>query len=184
MRSGDKTTTGVSKDSTTVQLIDSVYNFGKVTDHIWRGAQPTAAGYHNLVERGGVRAFLNLRRGVDRDTADLNPLNEKNVQCYQVSLQEWNPRQDNLKRLALAVKTIRRLSENPQTRPVYVHCKGGRNRTGYVVATYRMVYQGWTADEAIREMRAYHFDRVYYRDEWFLKNLDVPHLREVIKEVE
>jgi tyrosine-protein phosphatase SIW14 len=158
-------------------------NFGKVTDHIWRGAQPTAAGYKNLVERGKVKSFLSLRRGVNRDIGDLEVAKLPGAQCFQVSMKEWDPGQDNLRRLAMAVKTLKKLSENPKMRPVYVHCQARKNRTGFVVATYRMAYQGWTADEAIREMRAYRFYRVYSRDEIFLKNLDVPHLREIIKQL-
>jgi tyrosine-protein phosphatase SIW14 len=159
-------------------------NFGKVTNEIWRGSQPTAAGYKNLIESGKVRSFLSLRHGTNRDSTAVKVGNIQGVQCFQVSMREWDPGQDNLRQLALAVKTLKALSDNPQTRPVYVHCKAGRNRTGFVVATYRMVYQGWTPEEAVREMRAYHFARAYSRVEWFLKNLDVPRLKKLMEEVE
>jgi len=158
-------------------------NFGKVTNEIWRGAQPTTAGYKNLVESGKVKSFLSLRHGTNRDTATLKVENIQGVRCFQVAMREWDPGQDNLRQLALAVKTLKRLSDNPQTRPVYVHCKAGRNRTGFVVATYRIVYQGWTPEEAVREMRAYHFARPYSRVEWFLKNLDVPRFTKLIEEL-
>ena len=161
-----------------------ILNFGKVTDHIYRGAQPTEAGYKNLVERARVKSFLSLRRGVNQDVADLKLASLNGAQCYQVAMKEWDPGEDHLRRLASAVKTLKVLSDNPKTRPVYVHCQAGRNRTGFVVATYRMVYQGWTAEEAVREMRTYRFYRAFYRDEWFLKNLDVAKFRKVITEVE
>jgi protein tyrosine/serine phosphatase len=159
-------------------------DFGKVTKDIWRGAQPTADGYRNLVERGHVKSFLSLRRGVNRDEVDLKIANIAGAKCSQVAMKEWDPGQDNLRQLALALKTLKKLSDDPKTRPVYVHCKAGQNRTGFVIATYRMVYQGWTPEEAVREMRAYGFYRIYSRDEWFLKNLDLVRLRELIKKVE
>jgi protein tyrosine/serine phosphatase len=155
-----------------------------VTKDIWRGAQPTAEGYRNLVERGHVKSFLSLRRGANRDEVDLKVANIAGAKCYQVSMKEWDPGQDNLRQLALALKTLKRLSDDPKTRPVYLHCKAGQNRTGFVIATYRVVYQGWTPEEAVREMRIYGFYRVYSRDEWFLKNLDLARLRELIKKVE
>jgi protein tyrosine/serine phosphatase len=155
-------------------------NFGKVTNHIWRGAQPTAAGYQNLVQRGHVKSFLSLRRGANRDEVELKLENIAGVKCYQVSMKEWDPGQDNLRQLALAIKTLKDLSDDPKTRPVYVHCKAGENRTGLVIATYRMVYQGWTPEEAVREMRTYGFYRIWARDEWFLKNLDLARLRKLI----
>ena len=99
-------------------------------------------------------------------------------------MKEWDPGQDNLQRLALAVKTLKQLSSNRKTRPVYAHCKAGQNRTGFVIATYRMVYQGWTPEEAVREMRVYGFYRLYSRDEWFLKNLDLPRLRKIITQTQ
>jgi len=49
---------------------------------------------------------------------------------------------------------------------------------------HRIVYQGWTPEEAVREMRAYHFARAYSRVEWFLKNLDVPRLKKLIEELQ
>ena len=95
-------------------------------------------------------------------------------------MKEWDPGQDSLRQLALALKTLKQLSDDPKTRPVYVHCKAGQNRTGFVIATYRMIYQGWTPEEAVREMRVYGFYRVWSRDEWFLKNLDLARLRQLI----
>jgi len=159
-------------------------NFGKVTNDIWRGAQPTTDGYRNLVERAHVKSFLSLRRGANRDELELKAEKIAGAQCYQVSLKEWNPGENSLQRLALAVKTLKQLSSNRKTRPVYVHCKAGQNRTGFVIATYRMVYQGWTPEEAVREMRVYGFYRVYWRDEWFLKNLDLPRLRKIINQTQ
>ena len=159
-------------------------NFGQVTDQIYRGSQPTEAGYAHLVKIDKVKSILSLRRGVNRDVADLKLANVTTAKCHQVSLKEWNPGEDDLQRLASAVKTLKVLSDNPKTRPVYVHCQAGVNRTGFVVATYRMVYQGWTPEEAVREMRMYRFYRIYYRDEWFLKNLDVGKFRKVIAQVE
>ena len=42
--------------------------------------------------------------------------------------------------------------------PVYVHCKGGRHRTGGMTAIYRIAHDGWTADQAFKEMQEYDFD--------------------------
>jgi protein tyrosine/serine phosphatase len=51
------------------------------------------------------------------------------------------------------MKTI----DDPDCGPVYVHCAGGRHRTGSMVAVYRMVHDGWTVDKAYDEMLAYDF---------------------------
>ena len=50
-----------------------------------------------------------------------------------------------------------RIVNDPVNQPVYVHCVGGRHRTGVMTATYRMTHEGWTADQAFKEMKQYKF---------------------------
>jgi protein tyrosine/serine phosphatase len=47
---------------------------------------------------------------------------------------------------------------NPANQPVYVHCAGGRHRTGTMTAVYRMTYDAWTPQQAYNEMKQYHFE--------------------------
>ena len=47
---------------------------------------------------------------------------------------------------------------DPANWPVYVHCKGGRHRTGAMTGIYRITHDGWTADQAWQEMKAYDFN--------------------------
>jgi tyrosine-protein phosphatase SIW14 len=46
---------------------------------------------------------------------------------------------------------------NPDNWPVYVHCAGGRHRTGAMTAVYRIAIDGWDADRAYREMKEYDY---------------------------
>jgi protein tyrosine/serine phosphatase len=50
-----------------------------------------------------------------------------------------------------------RIVDDPARQPVYVHCVGGQHRTGVMTAVYRMAEQQWTADQAFKEMKQYHF---------------------------
>jgi protein tyrosine/serine phosphatase len=50
------------------------------------------------------------------------------------------------------------LVNDPAKQPVYVHCKGGRHRTGAMTAIYRITHDGWTADQAYEEMKDYDFE--------------------------
>jgi protein tyrosine/serine phosphatase len=49
------------------------------------------------------------------------------------------------------------LVNDPAHQPVYVHCKEGRHRTGVMTAIYRMTRDGWTADQAFKEMKQFNF---------------------------
>jgi protein tyrosine/serine phosphatase len=46
---------------------------------------------------------------------------------------------------------------DPASQPVYVHCVGGKHRTGVMTAAYRMTHDGWTSDKAFTEMKQYKF---------------------------
>jgi protein tyrosine/serine phosphatase len=55
-----------------------------------------------------------------------------------------------------------KLVSDPENWPIYVHCKGGRHRTGEMTAVYRMNSQGWTADQAYEEMKKYDFEDSFF----------------------
>ena len=59
-----------------------------------------------------------------------------------------------------------RLVNDPVSQPVYVHCAGGRHRTGVMTAVYRMTSDGWTSDQAFKEMKRYHFGADFLHPEF------------------
>ena len=56
--------------------------------------------------------------------------------------------------------------ETPENQPVYVHCVGGRHRTGVMTAIYRMTQDVWSADEAFSEMKQYNFGAAFLHPEF------------------
>jgi tyrosine-protein phosphatase SIW14 len=52
---------------------------------------------------------------------------------------------------------FRDIVNDPAQQPVFVHCKGGKHRTGVMTAVYRMENDGWTAAQAFKEMKDYKF---------------------------
>jgi hypothetical protein len=55
---------------------------------------------------------------------------------------------------------------DPAAQPVYVHCVGGRHRTGVMTAAYRMTHEGWTGDKAFQEMKQYKFGADFLHPEF------------------
>jgi len=154
---------------------EGVKNFGEVTDHIWRGDQPTPVGFQKLYD-AGVRTIISLRW--DHDDFDL--LRGTKLKYVRIPMRAWDPDLGDRAQLVLALKTLRQLSTGPLAQTVYVHCAAGKDRTGFVIAAYLMTFEGWTAEEAIREMRDYHFNRIWVLNEPFLRRLDVARLRELV----
>lgn len=117
--------------------------FEQVAPGLFRGGQPTPAGFELLRARG-IRTVINLRQELD-EKAQVEKLGFEYV---HIPLNGWDRVSDQaLKRFFAVVNT-------PACQPVFVHCKYGSDRTGVMIGLYRIANQGWTADRAYGEARA------------------------------
>lgn len=145
--------------------VTGVENFGVVSPALWRGAQPTAEGFRELARRG-ARSVVSFRE--DHDDAPL--LAGTGLRYLRIPSKAFRPEQGNLARFLAFMG-------DPANQPVFIHCAQGRDRTGYNAAVYRMAVEGWTADEAIDEMKAHRFNRIWIRNIPWLRKLDVEALK-------
>jgi protein tyrosine/serine phosphatase len=125
-------------------------NFGQVSDTYYRGAQPNAQGFAELAALG-VRAVIDLT-GEDHGDEKLM-VEHTGMKFYRIPLttSAW-PSQS-------AISLFLKLVSDPVNQPVFVHCQGGRHRTGVMTAVYRMTHDSWTAEQAVAEMKQFRFDR-------------------------
>ena len=70
-----------------------------------------------------------------------------------------------------------RAIQDPKARPVFVHCWKGDDRVGFYVAAYRIVVDGWSPDDAIREMFQFHYNPIWFQIPRVLRDLDVKRLK-------
>jgi tyrosine-protein phosphatase SIW14 len=131
----------------------SIDNFGKVSDHYYRGSQPGAAQFVEL-KRLGVKTILDLRS--DRLAESSQWARDAGMQYLNIPLTTKRPATEEQTAYFLSIVN------NRDNWPVYVHCKGGRHRTGEMTALYRITYEGWTADQAYEEMRKYDFEDGFF----------------------
>lgn len=125
-----------------------VNNFGKVTDYYYRGAQPKEDEYGQLAARG-IKTIIDLR---DDPTTYAKSVAE-NAGLKYVNL----PLSDKSYPAADAADKFLSLVNDKSNWPVYVHCAGGRHRTGAMTAVFRMTVQGWGVEKAYEEMKDYDF---------------------------
>jgi len=126
----------------------SVKNFGKVNSNYFRGGQPDNQGFGDL-KRIGVRTVIDLQAGDRQD---------EESQVRSLGLNYINiPMDDHDRPYDEQVQKFLSLVKDQKNWPVFVHCAGGRHRTGAMTAVYRMTTQGWDADQAYREMKDYGF---------------------------
>ena len=128
-------------------------NFGKVNDHYYRGGQPDAEGYARL-KRLGVRTVIDLRK--DSVAAAPEQARAQGLQYFNIPMKASRPATPE------QVDSFLKLVNDPANWPVYVHCKGGRHRTGALTAVYRITHDGWTADQAWEEMKQYDFNDGFF----------------------
>jgi len=127
---------------------NEVKNFGKVNDHLFRGGQPDDTDYQTLASMG-IKTIIDLREDAKFDSREL--AEKAGLKYLTIPL--------NAKRPPTLIESNRFLSlvDDQENWPVYVHCAGGRHRTGVLVAVYRMERDGWNAERAFQEMKDYKF---------------------------
>jgi len=146
--------------------IAGVSNFSEVTEKLWRGAQPDtedAQVFRRLAERG-VRTVINLRQDHD----DFAALEGTGIAYAWIPMHAWHPEEEDI---VLYLATLSRALADPQRWPVYVHCAKGKDRTGYAIAAYRIIEQGWDADSAIEEMYDFRYNPLWFGNPAFLRRL-------------
>ena len=121
-----------------------VGNFHKVNDSVYRGAQPTDEGFRNLAQLG-VKTVIDLR-GSEHSMADEQRAVEANGMRY-VSI----PMKGMHTPTAGEISAVLKVMNDPGSGPVFVHCKRGADRTGAVIACYRIGHDKWENGKALDE---------------------------------
>ncbi len=126
----------------------NIDNFGQVNDHIYRGGQPEGDNYRQLAALG-VKTIVDLRGDYESDERALSERAGLRYINLPLAPKRY-PQADAAQRFLEIV--------NDQANwPVYVHCAGGKHRTGVMVAAYRMSVDGWNIERAYQEMKDYGF---------------------------
>lgn len=127
----------------------SIENFGKVNDNYYRGAQPLQENFEEL-KKLGVKTVIDLRKDSLREAPEW--VRNSGLKYVNIPLKASKPATEEQTAYFLS------LVNDPANWPVYVHCKGGRHRTGALTAIYRITHDKWTADQAFQEMKKYDFN--------------------------
>lgn len=123
-------------------------NFKIVNDHVLRGGQPSDDGFKKLAERG-VKTVVDLR-GVDehsipheKQVVEADGMNFVSVPMRGLSA----PTQEQMSKVLTIL-------DKSDSWPVFIHCRRGADRTGTVLACYRIIHDHWENRKALEEAKA------------------------------
>ncbi len=120
-------------------------NFHRVNERLYRGAQPDATGVRALAGMG-IKSVINLRMSGDlwpeeQESVRASGMNYVNVPLHGVR----RPTEEQIAHVLSMIETL-----PPR---VFVHCERGADRTGTVIACYRIAHEGWTGGAALKEAK-------------------------------
>lgn len=121
--------------------------FQQVSGKLYRSGQPRDGGLSRLRELG-INTIINLRGASKQTRAEEAEARAQGFNYYNVALPNWGRPQES------RVAHIMKLIDAPENGRVLVHCKEGVDRTGTIVAIYRMTHEGWTSNKALAEANA------------------------------
>ncbi|MDR0658164.1 MAG: dual specificity protein phosphatase family protein [Mediterranea sp.] len=145
--------------------LDNLY---KVDEGVYRSEQPDKKDFQAL-EAFGIKEVLNLRRfHSDDDEAEGTNITLHRLKTNAHSISE--------QQVVEALKIIRN-----RRGPILIHCLHGSDRTGAVLAMYRIVFQNYTKDEAIEEMTegGFGFHRIYGNIVQLIKKADIERIKRI-----
>jgi tyrosine-protein phosphatase SIW14 len=132
-------------------------NFGEINEHYFRGAQPKGGDFRALAG-AGVKLVIDLAAEGDRaEAADAQAVGMRFERIPMTTHEVPSP---------AVIAQFMSLVTDPANQPVYVHCIGGRHRTGVMTAIYRMTVDGWNAARAFAEMQQFKFGAAFLHPEF------------------
>lgn len=126
----------------------TIKNFGQMDDRFFRGAQPKQGDYDQLAALG-IKTVIDLQddpKAYEKQSVEALGMKYINI-----------PMSDKEYPETAKIDQFLKLVDDPSTGKFYVHCAGGRHRTGVMGAVYRFTRYNWNYDQVYAEMKKYDF---------------------------
>jgi len=143
--------------------VPGIHNFYKVDDHVYRGGQPTDEGFQYLAKIG-VKAVIDLREEGEGRRNEESVVTTAGMKYINVPMTGLTPPTDG------EISKILGILEDGATGPVFVHCQRGADRTGAVIASYRIEHDGWDNGRALKEAMANGMSFFQFPRQSFIRN--------------
>ncbi len=144
-------------------------NLYRLNDSIFRSEQPNEKGF-KVLDSLKIKSILSLRSSY-KDSK----LSGKTVfEFYQVGMSADSFSDNEI------IEALKIIKKSPK--PLLIHCVHGADRTGVVIAMYRIIYNAWSKEEALKEMKKgdFNFHKVYQNIIDYIKNVDIEDIKKKV----
>lgn len=151
------------------QKIGRLKNIYKIDEGIFRSEQPDQNDFIAL-EKMGLTEVLNVRRLVKDD----KKARKTELKLHHISMKAGDIKERDV------IKALKIIDDRKG--PLLIHCWHGSDRTGMLVAMYRLVFQNWTKEDAIHEMTKgnFGFHTAYSNIIDFVRDADIDKIRDKV----
>jgi protein tyrosine/serine phosphatase len=143
--------------------LPGVANFGRISAHVYRGAQPTVDAYPSL-KAIGIDTVVRLSTGEEFIAGERERVESLGMQFVSLPWRAADVPTD------AQVRAFLDLFRAQPAHTIFVHCREGADRTGVMIALYRIAIDGFTAEQAVAEMKAFHYRYFFH-----------PHLQDYVE---
>ena len=118
-------------------------NFYQISADVFRSEQPDV----NLVpqlKQNRIDVVINLR---SRDL-DSTQLKDQNLKLIHIPINTWSINREDLLQVMFEIQQAKAFEQK-----MLIHCYHGSDRTGASIAMYRIIFEDWSTQEALDEMK-------------------------------
>src|SRR5262245_31918745 len=138
-------------------------NFHQFNENFYRGSLPQSGGLKKLSELG-IKTIINLRGASEETRKQQAEAEASGMRYFNIPLSSIGRPKDHEVERALAIIDAR------ENWPVFVHCKRGADRTGVIIAIYRILRNQWTAEQAIDEAKRFGMAGLQFRKKDYISD--------------
>jgi tyrosine-protein phosphatase SIW14 len=147
--------------------VPGIENFYKVDDTVYRGAQPSKQGIDYLAQLG-VKTVIDLRESDSRSREEQKEAVAAGLKYINIPMTGLTPPTD------AQTSQILSILADASSGPVFVHCKRGADRTGAVMASYRIEHDGWDNTRALQEAMDRGMSSFQKPRQHFIRDFQIP----------
>lgn len=130
-----------------------IRNFDRVNDHIYRSGEPSVVGLQELSTMG-IKRVIDLREKGEATTFEKETLEKLGIKYTNIPFDAWSAPSDG------QIQSVLKLLTDNDPSPILLHCRRGKDRTGTVIACYRIQHDGWSNQRALTEAKEHGMSRL------------------------